>query len=85
MAIKYARAAVSLAAVAGCQELGPSSTIGSKLLHYSCLIAGGIYNIEADGLSRHAWAEVEWKLNPHLLRRIQGIWKCAFMHIPQFF
>ena len=37
----------------------------------------GIYNTEADSLSRHAWAEVEWKLNPNLLRRIQGIWNCV--------
>jgi len=36
----------------------------------------GIYNTEADSLSRHAWAEVEWQLDFHLLQRIQGLWRC---------
>jgi hypothetical protein len=38
----------------------------------------GIYNTEADSLSRHAWAEVEWHLDGNLLKRIQGLWRCAF-------
>jgi hypothetical protein len=37
----------------------------------------GIYNTEADSLSRHAWAEVEWHLDGNLLKRIQGLWRCA--------
>ncbi len=36
----------------------------------------GIYNVEADGLSRHAWAELEWWLQPELVARLQGIWRC---------
>ena len=37
----------------------------------------GIYNTEADSLSRHAWAELEWQLDPGLFSRLQGIWQCA--------
>ena len=36
----------------------------------------GIYNVEADSLSRHAWAELEWKLHPDIVSRLQGIWHC---------
>jgi hypothetical protein len=36
----------------------------------------GIYNTEADSLSRHARAEVEWQLDCHLLQHILGFWQC---------
>ncbi len=69
-------------AVYECHVLVLRFMTGQRNLHFSyptdiC----GIYNIEADSLSRQAWAEIEieWKLNPDLLRQIQGVWRCLIM------
>ena len=75
-AIKYARVAVSRSL--------RMSRIGARLydwvegtgLQLSYRHLRGIYNVEADGLSRHAWAELEWQLQPELVARLQGIWRC---------
>ena len=75
-AIKYARVAVSRSL--------RMSRIGAKFydweettgLQLSYRHLRGIYNTEADSLSRHAWAELEWKLDPGLFLRLQGIWQC---------
>ena len=75
-AIKYARVAVS--------RSRRMSTIGAAFydwveqssLQLSYRHLRGIYNTEADSLSRHAWAEVEWHLDSNLLQRIQGFWRC---------
>ena len=82
-AIKYARVAVS--------RSRRMSTIGAAFydwvetsgLQLSYRHLRGIYNIEADSLSRHAWAEVEWQLNHDLLQRIQRIWQCL-IHVDLF-
>ena len=75
-AIKYARVAVSRSL--------RMSRIGALFydwvegtgLQLSYRHLRGIYNVEADGLSRHEWAELEWKLQPDLIARLQGIWQC---------
>jgi len=76
-AIKYARVAVSRSL--------RMSRIGAKFydweettgLQLSYRHLRGIYNTEADSLSRHAWAELEWQLDPGIFLRLQGIWRCA--------
>jgi hypothetical protein len=75
-AIKYARVAVSRSL--------RMSRIGAKFydweesagLQLSFRHLRGIYNTEADGLSRQSWAEIEWKLDSRLFSRLQGIWYC---------
>jgi hypothetical protein len=75
-AIKYARVAVSRSL--------RMSRIGAKFYDWeeatgfqlSFRHLRGIYNTEADSLSRQAWAELEWKLDPGLFSRLQGIWHC---------
>jgi hypothetical protein len=36
----------------------------------------GIFNTEADALSRHAWSATDWRLDSSLLRRILREWHC---------
>jgi hypothetical protein len=36
----------------------------------------GIYNVEADELSRKEWQEIEWKLDSDLIQRLQRQWNC---------
>jgi len=75
-AIKYARVAVSRSL--------RMSRIGAMFydwvedtgLQLSYRHLRGIYNVEADSLSRHAWAELEWKLHSDIVSRLQGIWHC---------
>jgi hypothetical protein len=75
-AIKYARVVVSRSL--------RMSRIGARFydwvegtgLQLSYRHLRGIYNVEADGLSRYAWAELKWKLQPELVARLQGIWRC---------
>jgi hypothetical protein len=76
-AIKYARVAVSHSR--RMSKIGAAfyDWVEVSALQLSYRHLRGIYNTEADSLSRHAWAEVERKLNPHLLHRIQGIWRCV--------
>jgi hypothetical protein len=45
-------------------------------LQMSCRHLRGIYNVEADALSRQEWGEVEWHLDPSLLARILRHWRC---------
>jgi hypothetical protein len=43
----------------------------------SCRHLRGIYNVEADALSRQEWGAVEWRLDPGLLRRVLRHWHCS--------
>jgi hypothetical protein len=72
-AIKYARVAVSRSR--RMSQIGAAfyDWVESSGLQLSYRHLRGIYNIEADGLSRHAWAEVEWQLHRDLLQRIQDV------------
>jgi hypothetical protein len=76
-AIKYARVAVSRSR--RMSQIGAAfyDWVESSGLQLSYRHLRGIYNIEADGLSRHAWAEVEWQLHRDLLQRIQDMWRCS--------
>ncbi len=76
-AIKYARVAVSRSlrmSRFGAQFYDWAETTG---LQFTFRHLRGIYNVEADSLSRHSWAEFEWKLHPDLFARIQELWKCS--------
>ena len=76
-AIKYARVAVSRSlpmSRLGAQFYDWTETTG---LQFSYRHLRGIYNVEADTLSRHARAELEWKLHPEIFGRIQGVWCCS--------
>ena len=76
VAIKYARVA--------CSRSMTMSQVGtrffdwreSKKLQMTCRHLRGIYNVEADALSRQEWGEVEWQLDPSLLARILRHWRC---------
>ena len=77
VAIKYARVAVSRSLTMsriGAQFYDWMEDTGLQLTYRHLR---GIYNVEADSLSRHAWAELEWQLQPTLLARRQGIWHCS--------
>jgi hypothetical protein len=78
-AIKYARVAVSRSL--RMSRIGAQfyDWVESTSLQLSYRHLRGIYNVEADGLSRHAWAELEWKLHPDLVARLQGIWHCTIV------
>ena len=76
-AIKYARVAVSRSlrmSRFGAQFYDWTETTG---LQFTFRHLRGIYNVEADSLSRQSWAELEWQLHPNLFARIQGLWKCS--------
>ncbi len=45
-------------------------------LQLSCRHIRGIFNTEADVLSRHAWSVTDWRLDSSLLRRILRGWHC---------
>ena len=76
VAIKYATVA--------CSRSNKMSTVGAQFfdwrekvkLQMSCRHLRGIYNVEADALSRQEWGEVEWRLDPGLLRRVLRQWHC---------
>jgi hypothetical protein len=75
-AIKYARVAVSRSR--RMSKIGAAfyDWVERSSLQLSYRHLRGIYNTEADSLSRQAWAEVEWQLNRNLLQRILGFWHC---------
>ena len=76
VAIKYAK-------VANSRSLR-MSTIGAKFfdwrehhqLEISCRHIRGIYNTEADALSRRAWDESDWRLDSQTLSRLLKQWHC---------
>ena len=76
VAIKYARVA--------CSRSIKMSKVGARFfdwrektkLQMSCRHLRGIYNVEADALSRQEWGEVEWQLDPGLLHRVLRQWHC---------
>jgi hypothetical protein len=45
-------------------------------LQLSCRHIRGIFNTEADALSRHEWSATDWCLDSSLLRRILRGWHC---------
>ena len=76
VAIKYARVAVSRSlqlSRLGAQfyDWAESAQIQLSFRHLA-----GIYNVEADELSRREWQEIEWQLDPTLIQRLQRQWKC---------
>ncbi len=75
-AIKYARMAVSRSR--RMSKIGAAfyDWLEQSSLQLSYRHLPAIYNTEADSLSRHAWAEVEWQWDCHLLQRILGFWQC---------
>ncbi len=95
VAIKYAMVA--------CSRSIKMSKVGARFfdwregaqLQLSCRHLRGIYNVEADALSRQEWGEVEWRLNPGLLARVLRTWRCRIQrdlfasrqntHAPHYF
>ncbi len=75
-AIKYARVAVSRSLRMSRIGAQFSDWVEDTGLQLSYRHLRGIYNVEADSLSRHAWAELEWRFDPGLLARLQGLWRC---------
>jgi hypothetical protein len=76
VAIKYARVAVSRSLALsklGAQfyDWAETAKIQMSFRHLA-----GIYNVEADSLSRREWQEIEWQLNPAVVRQLQTQWKC---------
>jgi len=76
VAIKYARVAVSRSLALS--RLGAQfyDWAENAQLQMSFRHLAGIYNVEADQLSRKEWQEIEWKLDPTVVGRLQQIWKC---------
>jgi hypothetical protein len=76
VAIKYATVA--------CSRSIKMSKVGARFfdwrertkLQMSCRHLRGIYNVEADALSRQEWGAVEWRLDPGFLHRILKHWRC---------
>ena len=76
VAIKYARVAVSRSLALsklGAQfyDWAETAKIQMSFRHLA-----GIYNVEADSLSRREWQEIEWQLNPVMVQRLQNKWNC---------
>jgi len=76
VAIKYARVAVSRSlqlSRLGAQfyDWAETAQVQMSFRHLA-----GIYNVEADALSRKEWQEIEWHLNPSIVQRLQIQWKC---------
>jgi hypothetical protein len=77
VAIKYARVAVSRSLALS--RLGAQfyDWAEKAQLQMSFRHLAGIYNVEADELSRKEWQEIEWKLDPTIVEQLQGIWQCS--------
>ena len=77
VAVKYARVAVSRSLALS--RLGAQfyDWAENAQLQMSFRHLAGIYNVEADQLSRKEWQEIEWKLDPTVVGRLQHIWKCS--------
>ena len=80
VAIKYARVGVSRSL--NLSRLGAkffdwreSTRVQMTFRHLK-----GILNVEADGLSRVEWSEVEWMLNKNLFRKILLTWRTDVHH-----
>ena len=76
--------AVKYATVANSRSL-KMSMVGAQFfdwrerhqLQLSCRHIRGIFNTEADALSRHEWSATDWRLDPSLLRRVLRGWRCG--------
>jgi hypothetical protein len=74
--------AIKYATVANSRSL-KMSKVGARFfdwrerhdLQLSCRHIRGIFNTEADALSRYEWGPTDWKLDSELLHRILRRWK----------
>jgi hypothetical protein len=75
--------AIKYATVANSRSL-KMSKVGARFfdwrerhgLQMSCRHIRGIFNTEADALSRYEWGPTDWKLDSELLHRILRRWRC---------
>ena len=75
--------AIKYATVANSRSL-KMSKVGSRFfdwrerhnLQMSCRHIRGIFNTEADALSRYEWGPTDWRLDSGLLQRILRRWRC---------
>jgi hypothetical protein len=76
VAIKYARVAVSRSLQLSRLSAQFYDWAETAQVQMSFRHLAGIYNVEADALSRKEWQEIEWQLNPTIVQRLQLQWKC---------